>query len=401
MSSAEGRKSFWRLACLSAAAVMAITACGSSNTPTGSTQAPPLTANMKPQTSVAATGEGALNLVLWDGYADKSWADPFQQATGCKLNLHPAGSSDEMVSLMKDGGGGQWDMVSASGDADLRLIYGGDVKPMNTDLIPDFKNFQAYFQAPPYNTISGVHYGISLQWGPNTLLYSTKKFPTAPTSWSVIYDKANQGLVTVPDNAIQIADAALYLSKTKPSLGITDPYELTQSQFDATVALLKQQQPLIKHYWALATDEISLFQNGDVTVGAAWPYQTIQLQQNGGPFADTIPQEGATGWADTWMLATKAPHPNCAYKWVQWVSTAQVQAEQAISFGETPVNSKACAQMDALQSGSCHQYHADETGASYFNTIKFWKTPLATCDNGSQNCVPYAQWVSAWTTIKG
>jgi putative spermidine/putrescine transport system substrate-binding protein len=401
MSSAEGRKSFWRLACLSAAAVMAITACGSSNTPTGSTQAPPPTANMKPQTSVAATGEGALNLVLWDGYADKSWADPFQQATGCKLNLHPAGSSDEMVSLMKDGGGGQWDMVSASGDADLRLIYGGDVKPMNTDLIPDFKNFQAYFQAPPYNTISGVHYGISLQWGPNTLLYSTKKFPTAPTSWSVIYDKANQGLVTVPDNAIQIADAALYLSKTKPSLGITDPYELTQPQFDATVALLKQQQPLIKHYWALATDEISLFQNGDVTVGAAWPYQTIQLQQNGGPFADTIPQEGATGWADTWMLATKAPHPNCAYKWVQWVSTAQVQAEQAISFGETPVNSKACAQMDALQSGSCHQYHADETGASYFNTIKFWKTPLATCDNGSQNCVPYAQWVSAWTTIKG
>ncbi len=400
MSSGEGRKSYWRLACLSASVVVAITACGSSATPTGSTQAPPPTANMKPQTSVGA-GEGQLNLVLWDGYADKSWADPFTAATGCKLNLHPAGSSDEMVSLMANGGGGQWDMVSASGDADLRLIYGGNVKPMNTDLIPDWKNFQAYFQAPPYNTISGVHYGISLQWGPNTLLYSTKKFPTAPTSWSVIYDKANQGLVTVPDNAIQIADAALYLSKTKPSLGITDPYELTQKQFDATVALLKSQQPLIKHYWALATDEISLFQNGDVVVGAAWPYQTIQLKLAGAPVDETIPQEGATGWADTWMLATKATHPNCAYKWVQWVSTAHVQAEQALSFGETPVNSKACAEMDALQSGSCHQYHADETGAAYFNTIKFWKTPLTTCDDGSQNCVPYAQWVSAWTTIKG
>jgi len=400
MSSAEGRKSFWRLACLGASVVVAITACGSSNTPTGSTQAPPPTANMKPPTSVGA-GEGQLNLVLWDGYADKSWADPFTAATGCKLNLHPAGSSDEMVSLMKDGGGGQWDMVSASGDADLRLIYGGDVKPMNTALIPDWQNFQAYFQSPPYNTINGVHYGISLQWGPNTLLYSTKKFPTAPTSWSVIYDKANAGLVTVPDNPIQIADAALYLSKTQPSLGITDPYELTQKQFDATVALLKQQQPLIKHYWALATDEISLFQNGDVTVGAAWPYQTIQLKAAGAPVDETIPQEGATGWADTWMMATKAPHPNCAYKWVQWVSTAKVQAEQALSFGETPVNSKACAEMDALQSGSCAQYHANETGASYFNTIKFWKTPLSTCDNGTQNCVPYDQWVSAWTTIKG
>jgi putative spermidine/putrescine transport system substrate-binding protein len=401
MSSAEGRTSFLRLACLGASAVLAITACGSSSTtPTGSTLAPPPNANMKPQTTIGA-GEGQLNLVLWDGYADKSWVDPFTAATGCKVTQKPAGSSDEMVSLMKDGGGGQYDLVSASGDADLRLIYGGDVKPMNTDLIPDWGSFQNYFKSPPYNTINGIHYGISLQWGPNTLLYSTKKFPTKPTSWNVIYDKANQGLVTVPDNPIQIADAALYLSKTQPNLGITDPYELTQKQFDATVALLKQQQPLIKHYWALATDEISLFQNGDVVVGAAWPYQTIQLKLAGAAVDETIPQEGATGWADTWMLATKAPHPNCAYMWVKWVSTPHVQAEQALSFGETPVNSKACAEMEALQSGSCHQYHADETGAAYFDTIKFWKTPLATCNDGSKNCIAYAQWVSAWTSIKG
>ena len=88
MSSAEGRRSFWRLACLSASAVVAITACGSSNTPTGSTQAPPPTANMKPQTSVGA-GEGQLNLVLWDGYADKSWADPFQQVTDASSTCIP------------------------------------------------------------------------------------------------------------------------------------------------------------------------------------------------------------------------------------------------------------------------------------------------------------------------
>ena len=385
---------------LAAVGVFLLTACGSTSNPTTPTGQQPPTANMKPQTSIGA-GEGQLNLVLWDGYADKSWADPFTQQTGCKLNLHPAGSSDEMVSLMKDGGGGQWDMVSASGDADLRLIYGGDVKPMNTALIPDWQNFGSFFKSPPYNTINGVHYGVSLQWGPNTLLYSTKKFPNKPTSWSVIYDPANKGLVTVPDNPIQIADAALYLSKTKPSLGIKDPYELTQTQFNAAVDLLKQQQPLIKHYWALATDEINLFQNGDVVVGAAWPYQTIQLKLAGAPVDETIPQEGATGWADTWMLATKAQHPNCAYMWDKWVSTKQVQAEQALSFGETPVNTQACAEMEALQAGSCAQYHADQTGASYFDTIKFWKTPLADCGNGQTNCVPYAQWVSAWTTIKG
>ena len=389
-----------KLSAFAAAAAVVLTACGSSSPTTGSTQQQPPTANMKPQTSIGA-GEGQLNLVLWDGYADKSWADPFTAATGCKLNLHPAGSSDEMVSLMKDGGGGQWDMVSASGDADLRLIYGGDVKPMNTDLIPDWQNFDNFFKNPPYNTVNGVHYGISLQWGPNTLLYNTKKFPNKPTSWQVLYDPANTGLITIPDNSIQIADAALYLSKTKPDLKITDPYELTQKQFDATVALLKQQRPLIKKYWSLATDEISLFKNGDVQVGAAWPYQTIQLKAAGAAVDDTIPSEGATGWADTWMLATKATHPNCAYLWTKWVSTPKVQATQALSFGETPVNSKACAEMEAQQPGTCHQYHADETGAAYFDTIKFWKTPLADCGNGKNECVPYAQWVTAWTAIKG
>jgi len=379
--------------------VLAATACGSSNTPSGPTLQVPPTANIKPPTSIGA-GEGTLNLVLWDGYADKSWVDPFTAATGCKVNQHPAGSSDEMVSLMKDGGGGNWDMVSASGDADLRLIYSGAAVPMNTALIPDWTNFQTYFQAPPYNTIAGIHYGISLQWGPNTLLYNTKKFVVPPTSWNVIYDPTNKGLVTVPDNPIQIADAALYLSKTKPSLGIKDPYELTQPQFDAAVALLKGQQPLIKKYWALATDEISLFQNGDVTVGAAWPYQTIQLKLAGAPVDETIPSEGATGWADSWMLAAKATHPNCAYLWTKWVSTPKVQAMQALSFGETPVNSKACAEMEALQAGSCAQYHADK-GQAYFASIKFWKTPIAQCPDGTTVCVPYDQWVSAWTTIKG
>jgi putative spermidine/putrescine transport system substrate-binding protein len=394
------RQAGWiRLGCMAAAAVITATACGSSPSPSGPTLQVPPTAKIAPPTSIGA-GEGQLNLVLWDGYADKSWVDPFTAATGCKVNQHPAGSSDEMVSLMKDGGGGNWDMVSASGDADLRLIYSGDVKPMNTALIPDWTNFQTYFQSPPYNTIMGVHYGISLQWGPNTLLYNTKKFVNPPTSWSVIYDPANKGLVTVPDNPIQIADAALYLSKTKPSLKITDPYELTQPQFDAADALLKSQQPLIKKYWALATDEISLFQNGDVTVGAAWPYQTIQLKLAGAPVEETIPSEGATGLADTWMLATKAAHPNCAYLWTKWVSTAKVQAEQALSFGETPVNSKACAEMEALQAGSCAQYHADK-GQAYFDSIKFWKTPIAQCPDGTTVCVPYDQWVSAWTTIKG
>ncbi len=379
-----------------------IAACGSSssggNTGTGGgTSGLTIpTANDAVPSSVGA-GEGTLNIVAWEGYAQPQWVKPFETATGCQVNAKYAGSSNEMVSLMAHGGG-QYDLVSASGDADLRLIYGGDVRPININLIPQWKNFHPFLQNPSFNTIDGKHYGTSYEFGPNVLLYNTKTFPTAPTSWSVLYNKKYQGKVTVPDNPIQIADAALYLSKTQPSLGITDPYELTQPQFNATVALLKQQQPLIKKYWDLASQEITLFQSGTTVVGAAWPYQTNTLQAAHAPVADTIPSEGATGWADTWMLAADAPHPNCAYKWMQWVTTPKVQAEQAVYFGETPANKLSCGLMNKESKGSCAAYHENAPEA-YFNTIKFWKTPLAQCGNGKDDCVPYLKWESAWTQI--
>jgi putative spermidine/putrescine transport system substrate-binding protein len=345
-------------------------------------------------------GEGQLNLVAWEGYTQPQWVKPFQKATGCQVHSKYAGSSDEMVTLMRQGGGSQYDMVSASGDASLRLIYGKDVQPVNPALIPDFKNFIPALKSPPHNTVGGQHYGISLQWGPNTLLYNTTKVKPAPSSWSALYSAKFKGKVTVPDNPIQIADAALYLSKTQTSLGIKDPYELNQKQFDAAVALLRQQKPLIKKYWALASDEIDLFKNGDAVIGASWPYQTNTLVAAKVPVKDLIPTEGATGWADTWMLSAKAKHPNCAYMWLKWVSTPKVQAQQAIYFGETPANTKACAIMDTLSKGSAAQYHCGAS-ASYFNSIKFWKTPVADCGDGQKNCMDYTKWQQAWTQLKG
>src|SRR5579885_838918 len=274
-----------------------------------------------PAAGVGSARGGTLNMIAWEGYLQPQWVKPFEKQSGCAIHPKYAGSSDEMVTLMRSGGGSQYDMVSASGDASLRLIYGHDVQTVDPSKVPDFKNFGKAFQSPPNNTVGGKHYGISLQWGPNTLLYNTKLVKPAPTSWSVIYSQKYKGKVTIPDNPIQIADAALYLMKTQPSLGIKDPYELNSSQFNAAVSLLKRQKPLIKKYWALASDEIDLFKNGDAVVGASWPYQTNTLIADKAPVKDLVPKEGATGWLDTWMVSSKTKNLDCAYKWLAWVST--------------------------------------------------------------------------------
>ena len=348
-------------------------------------------------------GEGQLNVIEWDAYTDPSFAKKFENQTGCIIHRKNAGSSQEMFALMHangGGGGGQYDLVSASGDASLRLIYAHDVKPININLIPSWKQFLPQFKSPPHNTVNGVHYGVSVQWGPNTLIYNTKKVKPAPQNWSVIYSKKYAGHVTIPNNPIQIADAALYLQQTKPSLGIKDPYELTQTQLAATVKLLKGQKPNLKRFWNYAADEDTSFKNGDVWLGAGWPYQTLQLKANHVPVKEIVPKP-TTGWADTWMLASKAPHPNCAYKWMKYVTTPQVEAKQALVFGETPVNPKACPYMNKIQKGSCAGYHLNEP-ASYYKTIKFWKTPIPQCGwTKKQTCTDYNAWVQAWAQVTG
>jgi len=380
----------WVMGAVLAVLALGVSACGSSSSTTAASNLP----------STIGAGEGQLNLVAWEGYAQPEWVKPFEKSTGCVVHAKYAGSSDEMVTLMRQGGGGQYDMVSASGDASLRLIRGGEVAEMNVNLVPEWKNFIPQLQSPPHNTVNGKHYGISLQWGPNILLYNSKTVNPAPTSWSAIYSPQYKGQISVPNNPIQIADAALYLSKTKPSLGITDPYELTEAQLNAAGALLKEQKPLIKKYWALASDEIELFKNGDASIGAAWPYQQSTLLADKVAVKSLIPVEGATGWADTWMLAAHAKDPNCAYKWVNWVSSPRVQAEQAISYGETPANTKACAIMETISKGSCVVYHANAPSA-YFNSIKFWKTPVPECGNGQNNCMDYSAWQQKWTEATG
>jgi putative spermidine/putrescine transport system substrate-binding protein len=382
-------------------AAMIAAGCGSSSDNSSSTSSAGgtgKTASNLPQKIGA--GEGQLNLVAWEGYTQPQWVKPFEKQTGCQVHAKYAGSSDEMVTLMRQGGGSQYDMVSASGDASLRLIRGGNVQPVNVNLVPGWKDFIPQLKSPQHNTVDGKHYGISLQWGPNTLLWNTKHVTPAPTSWAAIYDPKYKGKVTVPDNPIQIADAAVYLAKKDPSLGIKDPYELNEKQFNAAVDLLKKQKPLIKKYWGLASDEIDLFKSGDAVIGASWPYQTNTLAAAKVPVKDTIPAEGATGWADTWMLSSKAKHPNCAYMWMKYISQPKPQAQQAIYFGETPANTKACPVMDQLSKGSAAQYHCGAP-ASYFNSIKFWKTPIADCGNGQSDCMDYTQWTTAWQEIKG
>ncbi|MDX3075682.1 ABC transporter substrate-binding protein [Streptomyces sp. NPDC088354] len=391
---------------LAACTLLALaTACGGSSSDKGSGSGSGFTPPKLSAQKTLGKTEGTVNLIAWAGYAedgsnDKSvdWVTPFEKETGCQVNTKVAGTSDEMVSLMKTG---QYDAVSASGDASLRLIASGDAAPVNTGLVPNYKDIFPSLKMQKWNSVNGVAYGIPHGRGANLLMYRTDKVSPAPTSWSAVFDKSSpyKGHVTAYDSPISIADAALYLMKTKPELGIKDPYALDQKQFDASVALLKEQNANIGEYWSDYLKEISAFKSGDSVIGTSWQVIANLAEAEKAPVAAVLPSEGATGWSDTWMISAKAQHPNCAYKWLDWIVSPKVNAQVAEWFGEAPSNAKSCAL--TADKNHCTVFHASDE--PYWKKVHFWNTPIPQCLDGRTDvaCVPYAKWVQAWTEIKG
>jgi putative spermidine/putrescine transport system substrate-binding protein len=349
-------------------------------------------------------GEGSLDLISWAGYVEPEWTKPFEQKTGCKVNDKIAGTSDEMVQLMRSG---QYDGVSASGNASARLVEGGDVDPVNVSLVPNYKTVFADLKNQPYNTFDGVHYGIPHGRGANLLMWNTNDVKPAPKSWSVILDPKEaakyKGKISAYDDPIYIADAAVYLKAHQPDLGIESPYELNEEQFEAAVNLLKEQRPYVGEYWSEAAKQISAFAGGDSVVGTTWQYQYFELKGAGKPVAASpasqgfLPEEGSTGWSDTWMISSSAQHPNCMYMWMNWVIEPKVNAEIAEFFGEAPAQEKACE--ETANPNFCSEYHAEEP--AFWKRVYYWQTPLADCGNGESDCKDYNDWVQAWTSIKG
>jgi putative spermidine/putrescine transport system substrate-binding protein len=399
-----GTKRFRR----SAAAVAAVTAvilvlagCSGGTSSGGATGAVPSV----PMAKKLGANEGQLNIIVWAGYAEDGtndpkvdWVTPFEQNTGCQVNAKVAGTSDEMVQLMRTG---DYDGVSASGDATLRLVYGGQVAPVNTKLVPNYATISSFLKDKAWNSVDGQMYGIPHGWGANVLMYNKDVVKPAPDSWSAVFDDASKyaGKVTAYDSPIYIADAALYLKAHDPSLGIKDPYSLTEKQLDAAVSLLKKQKASIGEYWSDYTKAVQSFESGSSVVGTSWQVIANLLDSDGKVHvATTVPKEGSTGWSDTWMISSKAKHPNCMYQWMNWITSPKVNAQVAEWFGEAPAQTKACEQ--TTDPNFCTTYHA--TDAAYAAQIHYWTTPQTKCVDGSgDNCTAYSEWVTKWQEIKG
>jgi putative spermidine/putrescine transport system substrate-binding protein len=341
-----------------------------------------------------AREEGEVDLIQWAGYAQLT--KEFKQQTGCTVKTKDGATSDDMVQLLTSG---QYDGVSASGNASVRLMERGDVAPVNTDLIPNYTDVQEGIKNQDYNSKDDQPYGVPHGRGPNVLAWRTDAVTPAPDSWGAIWDTNTpyKGKISIYDDSIFIADAALWLKATKPDLEIDNPYQLNEEQFNASVDLLKGLAPNVGEWWADYAKQIQSYANKDVVLGTTWPYQVNTLTADKQPVKGIKPKEGTTGWSDTWMIYSKAQHPNCMYLWMDHMISPEAQAAVAESFGEAPVNLKACAL--TKNKNHCDQFHASDE--SWWDDVYYWTTPTEDCGGKGGTCKTQEDWVNAWTEIRG
>ena len=342
--------------------------------------------------------EGELNIVNWSGFVEPAWTDQFTADTGCVVNPRVAGTSDEMVTLMRTG---EYDIVSASGDAALRLIVGGDVQPLNIDLIPNFSDDIAEgMKGQIYDTVNGKPYGVPIGRGANLLQYNEDVTGGAPESWDVVWesDSPYAGKITAYDAPIYIADAAVYLMYHNPDLGIENPYALDETQLAAAVDLLKQQNAIIGEYWSDPVAQITSFVGGNTVVGTSW--EILRKFAASDNLKTTLPVEGSTGWYDAWLVSSTTPNVNCAYAWMDYTSRADVNGAIAMNFGMAPANIAFCSSSAEAQA-HCDEFAAEDE--EFFSQVWPWTTPIEQCVDGRTDvkCTSFQDWTNAWLTVKG
>jgi putative spermidine/putrescine transport system substrate-binding protein len=394
------------LTALAASAAIAVAACSSSGgsaAPSGpaGTPAPSL------PTELGSTQGQTINVLAWPGYVENGstdktvdWVTDFQTQTGCTVKPQIFGTSDEAYTLFSTNPE-QYDVVSASGDASLRLVRGGFVQAVNLSL---FKNYPDIFEAlknKPYNTVDGVAYGVPHGRGSNLLMWRTDQVTPAPTSWAPMFDPTSGFKVSIYDAPIYIADAAVVLMKTKPDLKITNPYALDDTQFAAAVDLLKGQKPLVTQRWTDYLKQMDDFRAGNSNVGTTWQIITnLLLAETPAVAVDVVkPSEGATGWSDTWMINSKTKNLACAYAYIDYLVSPEINARIAEWFGEAPGNSKSCTL--TVDPNHCTIFHANED--AFWQDVWYWQTPTAECVDGRTDvkCKGFDDWIKAWTEIKG
>ena len=309
----------------------------------------------------------ALNLLVWEGYADPSFVKAFEEQNHCKVSASYMGSSDELMAKLRGGSAGTYDVISPSSDVATSIAAAGLATQLDLSKIPSYAQLSPQLTSLPLVRVNGQVYGVPFMWGPDPIIYDTTAFPNPPDSWNLMWDPKYKGKISVWDDLSTVYMAAQVLGYDKP-----DPsqlYNLSDEQLDAVKKKLLALKPNIRKMWATGGELTNLFQNHEIVIAMGWPLNTAELKKQNFPVGETIPRENTTGWIDHLMITSGSENRDLAYKFLEYMIEAKTQKLVTDGTHYVPANPQAGRFMTPEEVKTLHLDDVD----NYQKRIYFWQ----------------------------
>lgn len=331
------RLSLLALLALAMAAVLAACGGGGSSSGGGSTSAGSEEGEAVPASLEGeAKACGTLNLYTWEGEAPEELLKPFEEQSGVKVKATYMTSAAEAIAKLAAGGTKQYDMVVAGSEISQPMKEAGVIKPINTALIPEYKNLYK-FTAEPFE-YEGNTWALVSDWGVNPFIYSTEVLKEPPTSWADLWNPELKGQVSLWEDIslIWVGASALGMDSNPEQL-----FELSQEQLDEIRDKMLELKGNVRTMWSSGGDLIQLYANKEVGASMGWSYVINELLAKNEPVAEAHMEDmGAQAWSEGPALTSEIS-PDCeaaAYEFMNYLISPKGQLALAESSTYTPVN---------------------------------------------------------------
>jgi len=304
-----------------------------------------LAASAAALTIAGAASAQEVRLFSFEGYAEPEWVDAFEEETGCEVQATYTGSVDEMFARMVGSDGADFDLISIDTSLFGRYHGQGLIQPYDMSKIPNAENLLPAFQNVDEAVIDGETYGVPIAWGSLGLIYDEDVFPEGVDSWQALWAPQNAGQVLALDDANNnVTNAAIVL-------GIDDPFNLSDEEFEMVKEKLIEMKDNLISYYAGFEEGVNIWENSNASLMFSMgEFQNVELAERGYDTNYIIPEEGGIGWLDTWAISKGAEDLDCAHAYVNWFLNGETGAmlTELKGYGNTTSTSEGLDYADRL-----------------------------------------------------
>lgn len=354
-----------------------LAACGGSDS-TGTTAA----------ITVPETNVGTVNMLGWQGYDDEVARKPFE-ARGGTLKTTYIGNNDEILTKLRGGGAGVYDVVTPNAAFLPAMVEAGVIEPLDYEKLPNTKGYFENFYKPDFNTFDGATWGAPVAWGDGPMVYRPDLVSNVPKSWLDLAKPEYKDEVAMWDDGF---GHIVVMAKT---LGFDPPNQLTADQLEQVTAELKKIRANARVVAPSLGDLADILARGDASLTTqSWEGVAMFVRDKGKPAEWSVPSEGTWGWCDHYCIAKDAPNPEGAYAFIDTMLSPKASATIASTVvSGTPIED--AVPLLTKQSSQLFDYD-DVSGA--LEDLGFYSLPPLAPDG---DITTMDDWNAAWAEVKG